>query len=216
MAITSCFRAASKRVAEIVLVIIISVTAIVVNAQQTTSPPPDGRPPSVTDSGSPADTEQALIKIKSEFATVKLAAYIAMVLASLSGLVVFVYRRKRLMTFSKITGAITTAVLSLGLFALLSVSLSSSESSACASAALEVGTAAKDYDDVCRAARESAANSFGLASAFRSVFMSAGSDFIVPIGVGVLKLLSYISVLVASLLAFFISRPIAQQLFIRI
>lgn len=195
--------------------VIFSLIPIAANAQQPPSQPPTTAPAAAADSGLPVDAE-AIIKIKSEFATVKLCAYVSVVLASLAGVMVCVYRRKRLTTFSKTSGAVTAAVLSMGLFALFSLMLSSPEGNACASAALEVGNAAKDYDDVCRAARESVANSFGLASAFRSMFISGGSGFIVPIGVGVVKALSYTSVLLASLLAFFMLRPVAEKLFVRI
>ena len=163
--------------------------------------------------GASGEAEQVILKIKSDLGVVKISAYAAMIFAAVGGLLVFVYRRKRLTTYSKTAGAIVTVVLSLGLFSLFSFVLSSPEANTCVSAVLEIGNAAKDYDDVCRAERESAANAFGGASAYRSMFVSAGQGFIVPIGVTVLKFISHLSVLIASLLAFFILRPICEKSF---
>ena len=158
---------------------------------------------------------QVIATIKSEFATLKLASYLAGAVAVAAGLGVFLFRRRRLMTFSKTSGAVTVGILSLVLLALLSSVLSSSEGAACASAVLEVGAKATDYDDVCRAAREAAANGFGFASGFRAMFIAAGSGYIVPIGTGVLKFLTYFSVLLVALIAFFVVQPLAERLFVR-
>lgn len=161
------------------------------------------------------EASQAIAMIKSEFATIRLASYLAVAVALVVGLGVYVYRRRLLMTFSKTAGAVTAALLSLVLLALLSSVLSSLESAACASAVLEAGARATDYDDVCRSARESAANGFGFASGFRALFIAAGSGYIVPIGTGVLKFLTYLSVLLVTLISFFVVQPLAERLFVR-
>ena len=161
------------------------------------------------------EVSEAIIRIKSEFATIELASYLSVIVASAVALGVFIYRRRRLMTFSKTSGAVTAVILSVGLFAILSSLLSSSESAACASAVLEVGAKATDYDDICRAAREASANAFGFASAFRAMFVPDGSGYIVPIGTAVLKFLTYFSVLLVALIVFFIVQPLAERIFVR-
>ncbi len=163
-----------------------------------------------------ADAEQALIKIKSEFAALKLAAYSAVISAALIGLLVFFLRRRKLATYPRWWGLGATTVSSVAIFVLLATVLGSAEGKACASAALEVGNAAKDYDDICRAARESLANTFGFASLFRKVFVSAGSAYVVPIAVGIVNFLTYLSVVVAAMILFLIGRPFIEKFLIRV
>lgn len=174
--------------------------------------------PALAQAGAPsndpaaAEADAARLRvIRTEFATRKALAYMAFAVALASGLWVFIYRRRRLMPLSRTAGAVTSVLVSVVLFALLAKLFTSADAASCASALLEIGARATDYDDICRAARESAANAFGFSTIFRYLFVPADPQYIQPIGAAMLTVLTYLSIPLAALVAFFIARPLAER-----
>jgi hypothetical protein len=208
-----CLCSLSRLLMSFVLLVMSAAPPAAVAQQPSGESAPAGVSGTAARSGS-GETDKALVDdLKSTAASLRASAYVAVAVSLVAGVGVFIYRRKRLMPLSRTAGALTTVVLALVLFALFSMIVVSPESAACASATLQKGDAGTDYDDACRIARESGANAFGFASAFRAIFIE---DAMVPIGAGMLKVLAYISVLLVSLLAFLIARPVAQKLWIRV
>lgn len=165
--------------------------------------------------GESDEGRQTIADIRSYSAAIRLASYLSVAVGLAVALAVFVYRRRRFMTFSKTWGAAAAVIVSIALFSISSSLLTSSAGAECASAALKTGAKAEEYDDICRTSREAATNAFGLTSAYRAMFVSDGSGYIVPVGAAVLKFLTYLSVLVTALIGFFILRPLAESLFVR-
>ncbi len=201
------------------LVLIAFVNPGEVTAQQTAAPadaPSSTERPAATgtDQGSNDSRDQEIRLIRSGFVTLRVVAYAALAAGLMAGLLVYVRRRGAWKTRPKTWGAVTAALVSIVLFCALVPALSGPETSHCASAVLREGSDATEYDDICRESRERAANAFGLTTAFRASMMHTASSYIVPIGAGLVKVLTYVSVPLAALAGFFILQPLSRRLFV--
>ena len=189
-------------------------------AQQTAPGPRDAaEEPETATSSTQRDSDDSSLTIGiivSEYGRLRLLAYVALVISVAVGLVVYVMRRRPKLTFAITAGvlaAVVAAVISFGLFSTVFVS---AETATCAEAKLQSGRMAQRYDDACRDAREGAANAFGLVSLFRGTVMSTGPDTNLPMAGGVVKAISWISLLAACVILYYLLRPLALKLAVRI
>ena len=154
-------------------------------------------------------------EIRGAMAAIRLASYIAVAIAVASGIWLFVYRRRRTLRHSKTAGALCAVLVAWVLFATLSAWLTTPQAASCASITIDPAAQTTDFEDVCRAARESAANSFGLASLYRALLVPEGGGQVTPIGAAVLKFLAYFGVLAVALVLFLALRPPAERRWVR-
>ena len=197
------------------------VVAPAVMAQTTTAP----IAASVADAGQPATARAdagalAISELSSQFATLHMFTYVAAVIALVLGLSVYAWNRSQYWRFATLKGAVSTVVASVLLLMLASwATLRPQDSLACDSAVLdstsrpvrdndEAAARARDYDLQCRAAREGAANAFGMISGFRALFMADE----VPVSAGLVRSLATISTVLVCLILFFPLLPLARRL----
>ncbi len=160
-------------------------------------------PPPLAGSGTDRDSRELEIRIvRSGFQRIRLMAYLSFALGLLASLAVFVYRRRLMKGLHKTLAAITAVLVSLIAYAILVPAVSPPEVVRCGSALLRNSAdaqASQDldvqaYEDACRAARESAGDTLGLVSAYRSAFVDGTTSYVVAIDSGIVKFLSYFSV----------------------
>ena len=157
--------------------------------------------------GASAQPRDTLGQIESNFAALRLSSYIAVAVGAAIALVVFVVMRRAYIPFATVAGAACAMILSVAGLAIASAALLGLDAATCASALLEF-PARETYDEVCRAAREGAANLFGFVDAFRAAFVS-GVAGVAPISSGVVRFLAYLSVPIVALLLYFGGRILA-------
>lgn len=153
----------------------------------------------------------SLSDIQSQFGALKLVAYVALGSGLVVGLLVFRKLRSGQIPLATTIGAACTAGVALLVFWLGSTFLLSADSAACGAALLETGSRAQLYDDLCREAREGAANAFGFVSAFRGLFLSAGEGFVVPVAGAMVKLLAHVSLLLTALVLYLLLRLVVLR-----
>lgn len=156
-------------------------------------------------------TDAALGAIRSEYDALLLLAYLSVAAAVSVGLGLYLRLRRRYIEFATLKGAACATLGALLLFWAASALVLSTDSKACGMAMLETGARLDDYDAVCQAAREHAANAFGLVSAVRLTVATAG----VPIAAGLVKSLALMSVPTAALLLFLLLQPLVRRLGVR-
>lgn len=156
-------------------------------------------------------TDGALAALKSDFDLLKILGLVAIVVAVVSGLFMYVYRHKRLMQYDAVFGLVLTVVVAPVLLYLFTYLLGS-ESKACFSATLAAGADAVPFDGMCSAARESAANMIGFKSLWRMIMGEAVvNGMIAPLAAGAVKLLMYVSVVLGAALMYLAIRPILKR-----
>ena len=175
-------------------------------------------PPATSATGAALSDESsnvAIGHIASEYPMLRMLSYAALAIGVVCGLLVYLWRRRGLRSFAITAGATATLVIAGLSFALFSELVLSPETSSCSTARLNFGTQRERYDDACREARERAANAFGLVSLYRSNAMREGADATLPVASGVVKTLSWLSLLTVSLLLYLLLRPLALKLAVK-
>lgn len=157
-----------------------------------------------------ADVQQ----LPSQFQLLRLFAYGAIAVSAALGLALYVYRHRHRMPYDFLYGVLLTAVAAPLLFWLATLMLPAT--SLCLDMALAIDAPANDYENVCRSARESAANLLGLRSGWRTVTddqIVAGVQ--VPLAVFAVKAMLYVSTFVGGLVLFMLLKPLCRRMISR-